>query len=79
MRRDAAQTEFEYYGNQKYYDVISSTGANTADVYYTPSYSDATAYVSTASYAYWESGDYDGSYMKEADNYAQKYGVKVNN
>lgn len=76
---DAAQTEFEYYGNQKYYDVISSTGANTADVYYTPSYSDATAYVSTASYAYWESGDYDGSYMKEADNYAQKYGVKVNN
>lgn len=75
---DAAQSEFEFYGNQKYYDVISSTGANTAEVYYTPSYSDATAYVSTAAYAYWESGDYESSFMKEADNYAQKYGVEVN-
>ncbi|MFQ9511139.1 MAG: ABC transporter substrate-binding protein [Lachnospiraceae bacterium] len=75
---DSAKVEFPYYGNQKYYDVINATSSNIAEVFYTPSYSDATSYVATASYEYWNSGDYEKSFIKEANNFAQKYSVEVN-
>ncbi|MGM0124843.1 lactose/L-arabinose transport system substrate-binding protein [Enterococcus sp. AZ194] len=75
---EAASKEFEYFGGQKYFEVLNSTNDNMADVSFPPSYSDATAYVSTASYKYWQTGDFDASYVKEATNFAQKYGVEVN-
>lgn len=75
---DAAQVEFSYYGNQKYYDVINATSSNIASAFLTPSYSDATSYVATAAYDYWKNGNYETSFLKEANNFAQKYNVKVN-
>lgn len=74
----AADQAFEYYGGQKYYEVFNKANANMADVLFPASYSDATAYISTASYEYWQTGDFEDSFGKEADNFAQKYGVTVN-
>lgn len=75
---DAVNTEFEYYGNQKYYEILNEANKNTADILFPASYSDATAYITTASYNYWKSGDFSASYIKEAENFAQKHNVKVN-
>ena len=74
---EAAQAGMPYYNDQKYYELMNEYNKNTATISFPPSYSDATAYVTTAAYEYWKNGDYDASYLKEADNFAQKYGVKV--
>ncbi|WP_462409448.1 ABC transporter substrate-binding protein [Neobacillus sp. Marseille-QA0830] len=76
---DAANYAFDYFGGQKYYDLLNAANQNTANVFFPASYSDATAYISTASYSYWKDGNFDTSYLKEAENFAQKYSVKVKN
>lgn len=73
-----AEKEFEYYGNQKYYKLLSEVNKDTANTTFPATYSDATAYTTTASYNYWKTNNFKSSYEKEADNFAQKYNVKVN-
>lgn len=73
-----AEKTFDYYGGQQYNKLINELNQETADVTYPASYGDATAYLTTASYSYWKSGNFTTSYLKEAENYAYKYNVKVN-
>lgn len=72
-----ADKTFDYFGGQKYYDVLNTANKNTTNALFPASYSDATAYVATASYNYWKDGNYAASYGKQAKNFADKYSVKV--
>ena len=50
---------------------------NTSNTVLPATYSDATSYLTTAAYNYWQTGDFENSYLKEAENFAHKYGVKL--
>lgn len=74
---DAASKEFDYFGGQKVYEILNKANKNSSKAIYPASYSDATAYLATATYAYWKSGDYSSTYIKQAQNFADKYSAEV--
>jgi ABC-type glycerol-3-phosphate transport system substrate-binding protein len=74
----AANNGFAYFGDQKYNQLIFDLNQNTAAMFLPPNYSDATSYITTAAYKYWSTESFSDSYLQEADNFANKYGIKIN-
>ncbi|MGM0124780.1 lactose/L-arabinose transport system substrate-binding protein [Enterococcus sp. AZ194] len=78
FKTDAAHKEFEYFGNQKILEIVAKANENGAAINIFPNSTDSRAYVGAASYAYWKTNDFENSYVREATNFAKKYGLKVN-
>lgn len=75
---EAGEKEFPFYGNQKFLQIVKEASENSADVTIFPHSVDGRAYIGSASYEYWKNQNFKESYIKEADNFAQKYSISVN-
>lgn len=76
---EVAQKEFPYYGNQKILLTLDEISQNSIEGYAFPYSADLDNYIEAASYDIKNNGvSVDDALKKQADDFASKYGVKVN-
>ncbi|MGM0125887.1 lactose/L-arabinose transport system substrate-binding protein [Enterococcus sp. AZ194] len=76
---EAAQKEFPYYGNQKILVTLDEISKNSVEGYAFPYSADLDNYIEAASYEIKNNGvSVEDALKKQADDFASKYNVKVN-
>ncbi|MDH6363429.1 lactose/L-arabinose transport system substrate-binding protein [Enterococcus sp. PF1-24] len=76
---EAGQAGYPYFGDQKIYDEVKKAGNNAIELFHYPYAADANSYLKMAVYDYWQKGDMDKSLQTQAEQFAQKYAIEVNN
>lgn len=75
---EAANKEFEYYNNQKLNQIFKTAVSNSVGANLFSTVSDARSFGAAATYQAWTTKDIDKSLEKAANEFAEKYSVKVN-
>ncbi|CAM3460161.1 extracellular solute-binding protein [Erysipelothrix sp. HDW6B] len=76
---EAAKKQFEYYGNQSILEELNEISKTSVNGYVYPYSTDLANYIQQASYDIQYNGaDVKTALEKQANDFAQKYGIKVN-